>query len=41
VHALRTYIRQCLEIIPADLETGQGAVDPAALPVLRLTSQPG
>ena len=41
VRALRAYIQKCLEIIPADLETGQGSVDPAALPVLRLTSHAG
>ena len=41
VRALRAYIHACLAIIPADLETGQGSVDPAALPVLRLTSHAG
>jgi predicted metal-dependent hydrolase len=41
VRALRESIRKCLEIIPADLETGQGSVDPAALPLLHLTSHPG
>lgn len=40
VQSLRAYILQCLEIIPADLETGQGAVDIAGLPAFRLDRPP-
>lgn len=39
VQALRALIRQCLERIPADLETGQGSVDVATLPAFRLDSR--
>ncbi|HYF63892.1 MAG TPA: DUF309 domain-containing protein [Herpetosiphonaceae bacterium] len=39
VQSLRALIRQCLAEIPADLETGQGTVDVAALPAVRLRSR--
>jgi hypothetical protein len=36
IAALRDYIAACLALIPADLETGQGRVDPTLLPTHRL-----